>query len=66
MERTTRYIAVYTTARICTRVLVYCSGLSVAVKGARWVNRVAKAHRLIDKSPESITENLFDSLSEIE
>ena len=40
MEKTTRYIAVYTTARICTRVLVYGSGLAVAVKGAKWVNRV--------------------------
>ena len=58
-------IAVYTTARICTRVFVYGTGLSVAVRGAKWVNRVAKAHRLINKSPKSITENLFDSLSEI-
>ena len=58
MEKSTRYIAVYTTAWICIRVLVYGTGLSVAVKGAKWVNRVAKAH--------SITENLFDSLSEIE
>ena len=66
MEKSTRYIAVYTTAWICIRVLVYGTGLSVAVKGAKWVNRVAKAHRLIDKSPESITENLFESLSEIE
>ncbi len=45
---------------------MYGTGISVAVKGAKWVNRVAKAHRLIDKSPEGITENLFDSLSEIE
>lgn len=66
MEKTTRYAVVYTTARICTRVFVCCSGLSVAVKGAKWLNRVAKAHKLIDKSPESITENLFDSLSDIE
>ena len=66
MKKSTRYIAVYTTARICTRVLVYGSGLSVAVKSAKWVNRVAKAHKLINKSPESITENLFDSLSEID
>ena len=66
MEKTTRYIAVYTTARVCTRVFVYGTGLSVVVKGAKWINRAAKAHRLIDKSPESITENLFDSLSDIE
>ena len=66
MEKTTRYIVVYTTARICTRVFVYGTSISVAVKGAKWVNRVAKAHRLIDKSTESITENLFDSLSEID
>ena len=66
MEKTTRYIAIYTNARWCTRVLVYGSGLSGAVKGAKWVNRVAKAHRLIDKSPENISKNLFDSLSEIE
>ena len=66
MEKTTRYMVVYTTARVCTRVFVYGSGLSVAIKGAKWINRVAKAHRLIDKSSESITENLFDSLSEIE
>jgi hypothetical protein len=66
MTKTTRYVLVYTTARICTRVFVYSTGLSVAVKGAKWVNRVAKTHRLVDKSPESITENLFDSLSNIE
>lgn len=66
MEKTTKYIAVYNTARICTRVFVDGTGLSVAVKGAKWVNLVAKAYRLIDKSPESIPENLFDSLSEIE
>lgn len=66
MERTARYITIYTTARIVIRFFVYSSGLSVAVKGAKWVNRVAKAHRLIDKSPESITENLFESLSEID
>ena len=59
-------MVIYTTARVCTRVFVYGSGLAIAAKGAKWINRVAKAHRLIDKSPESITENLFDSLSEID
>ena len=66
MTKTTRYIVFYTTARICTGVFVYGSGLAFAVKGAKWVNVVAKAHRLVNKSPEAITKNLFDSLSEIE
>lgn len=66
MTKTTRYLIVYTTARICTRVFVYGSGFAVAVKGAKQVTGVAKAHKFVNKSPESITENLFDSLSSIE
>ena len=66
MTKTTIYLVVYTTARISTRVFVYRSGFAVAVKVAKWVHGVAKAQKLVNKSPESITENLFDSLSFIE
>lgn len=48
MTKTTRYIVVSSTARISTRVFVY----GMYGKGAKWVNRVAKADRLVNKSPQ--------------
>lgn len=66
MEKTTRYLVIYGTARIVTRIVVVGSGIQTTVKAAKWVSRVAKAHKLADKSPEAITENVFDCLSEID